>query len=149
MKNQDRLEGVFWVGSALAFGIESVRVGVGRLDKPGPGLVPLLIAFVLAAAGSALLFRTSIHKKDWNKETKSTHSWKPFSVTLVGLVLYAVLLDVVGFYTTSLIILTVLFGVTDPGHIVRPCILAIVTVIICYGIFSIWLKCQFPTGWLM
>jgi hypothetical protein len=52
------LKGLFLMLIALAFGIGSFSDSIGRLDRAGPGLFPLLVSSILFLVGVAMVVRS-------------------------------------------------------------------------------------------
>ena len=81
------------------------------------------------------------NEKLWTKE-----NWMGFSLTLLALFGYALLMDSLGFYTTTFLFLFFLFKLTEPKKWLMPLFLAGASAVLSYLIFSVWLMSQFPGG---
>lgn len=58
MNNRNLLKGLFLMLIAMAFGIGSFSYPVGRLERAGPGLFPLLVSSLLFLVGVAMVVRS-------------------------------------------------------------------------------------------
>jgi hypothetical protein len=63
MNNLNLLKGVFLILISLAFGIGSLRYPLGRLDRAGPGMFPLLVSSLLFLIGVAIVVRSLLAER--------------------------------------------------------------------------------------
>ena len=57
MTNRNLLRGLFIIAIALVFGIGAFNYPMGRLDRAGPGLFPLMVSSILFLLGVAMTVR--------------------------------------------------------------------------------------------
>jgi hypothetical protein len=55
MSDRELLRALLLIAIALLFGLQSLRFMIGSLDRPGPGLFPLLVSCLLFVVGSSIL----------------------------------------------------------------------------------------------
>ena len=58
MNNRHLVRGLFLVALSLAFGIGALEYRIGRFDRAGPGLFPLLVSCLLLLVGIATIVRS-------------------------------------------------------------------------------------------
>jgi hypothetical protein len=58
MNDRNLVRGIFLVAFALVFGIGSLQYQLGRFDRAGPGLFPLLVSSLLLLIGIATIVRS-------------------------------------------------------------------------------------------
>jgi len=58
VNNRNLLKGLFLMLIAMAFGIGSFSYSIGRLERAGPGLFPLLVSSILFLVGVAMVVRS-------------------------------------------------------------------------------------------
>ena len=58
MNDRQLVRGIFLVAIALAFGIGALEYRIGRFDRAGPGLFPLLVSSLLLLVGVATIVRS-------------------------------------------------------------------------------------------
>jgi putative tricarboxylic transport membrane protein len=127
------------------FIIESMRLGLGRIQRPGPGMLPLI-----TGSGLSLVALYSLVLSLLVPKGKEARFFGPsignVLVILVGLVAYVLLLPWLGYLTGTFMLLTLLFragGFRKWGTIVAS---ALLTSAVTYLVFSTWLNLRFPKG---
>lgn len=146
MIKYDRISAVFWIGFGAMITAESSRLGPGSLSMPGPGLIPLGCGLALGILG-IVLFLLTFHRNPeprellWEKGTL----WRKLILTLISLVCYAILLDVLGFLLITFLWLFFVCRVGKLGWKKTALTAAIVTVC-CYVLFNSLLGIRFPRG---
>ncbi len=154
MKRFDLVGGFIWLILGIGVCIGSIELGLGVLQKPGPGFLPFLSGVLLGLFGLIIIFPLILRnlrkekelnaKKVWGKE-----NWKSLFPTLLAFLAlfgYLLFLNILGFILTAFLFLFFLFKLKEPKKWVMPLILSGVTVILSYLLFSVWLMCQFPKG---
>ena len=63
MGRADRISGIFWLLFAIFVGIESYRLGLGTLHKPGPGFLYFWTSIALGIMSLVVLIQAGISKK--------------------------------------------------------------------------------------
>ena len=126
-----------------------VRLGFGEWRDPGPGFIAVVSGAVLLFLSALWLVMTLVKK--WGLEpTKrffaESDSYKRVLLTLLSLVIFALLLDWVGFMISTLLLLVFLFRAIEPQRWKLAIPLAIGITILCVIVFQLWLQVQFPEG---
>jgi putative tricarboxylic transport membrane protein len=139
---------LFWlsVGGLISYG--AVRLGLGSIRDPGPGLIPLLIGSFLELLALILLARSLSSKvrKETVAETILGENWKKRGAVVISLLAYSILLSVLGFLISTFLLLSFLFNISGTkGWYVRV-IGAAVLVVACFFVFRVWLGCPLPLG---
>jgi putative tricarboxylic transport membrane protein len=148
---RDQLVGLTWLILGISLCIGSINLNLGSLHRPGPGLFPFLSGASLALLGMILMV-SSITKRFAEKEEIEKNipavkqNWRIFLLTLLALFGYALLIEYLGFFSTTLLFFVFLFKLTNPKKWAMPLGLSVCAVIASYLLFSVWLKCQFPKG---
>jgi putative tricarboxylic transport membrane protein len=104
---------------------------------------------VVMAGLSAVIFFLTLFEKSVPKQRKSLWSgvrWKKLILVLVSLLLYAYALIPVGFLLSTCLLLILLFKFIEPQKWSIAISGAILTVLITYVIFHLWLGSQLPKG---
>jgi putative tricarboxylic transport membrane protein len=150
MKKYDIVGGLIWLILGIALCIESIRLSLGHLHRPGPGFVSFLSGAFLGLFGLVLLLS---NLKGLRKEERLTDikigvkkNWKNFIFTLLLMIGYFLLLETLGFLLTSFLFLFFSFKLTKPKKWLGSLILAVSAIIVSYIIFIFLLKCPFPKG---
>jgi putative tricarboxylic transport membrane protein len=144
----ERIGGVIWVILGMALGIGSLRLGFGNFQKPGPGFMPLLTGCLLALLG---FFLTLLHVRRRPPDTRGKDtSLKPFwgkgAFSLAVSFLYVFLLDPLGFVLATFLLILFLLKIMGAKKWVIPILISVLTVVVSYFIFEVWLRINFPKG---
>jgi hypothetical protein len=149
MRTYDRISSFFFTILALAICLESMRLGIGSFDNPGPGLVPLGCGLILGIVGLIVFACTFIGLPEakeflWGPETKI---WKVV-VSLVLLGCYAILIDFFGFILITFLWMSIscrwVGGMGWKGTMLT----SVIATVTSYILFVIILKVNFPRGFI-
>ncbi len=147
MARYDRMSTIFWVGVAMAICVESIRLGIGSLSNPGPGLFPLGCGLVLGIVGLIAFGRTLKNIGEavrglWNSETQ----WGKMISIIVSLLVYAFLIDLTGFRLITLVWMGFICrGIGRMGW-KTTIFTSVITTFFCYILFEHYLGIRFPRG---
>jgi putative tricarboxylic transport membrane protein len=104
MKKYDRISSVLCIALAVFICEESIRVDPGTLSNPGPGFLPLICGLITGIFGFVVLVKTFLPAAAggkavlWGPDTK----WREMILSMVSLVVYALLMEFIGFYVMTL-----------------------------------------------
>lgn len=127
-------------------------LGIGSLHTAGPGLMPFLIGVFLAGSSLCLGFATIMENRK-NRDVPGAHksmketmdvNFKKAGITIVSLILYATVMEYLGFIVATFLLLSGLFltlGVKRLPSLVG----SLGTVIVCYVVFN-HLGLRLPIG---
>ena len=141
---KDRLSGIlFLIFSGVTIYL-ALRLPMGRVGKPGPGIFPLLLSVVIAFLALSLFLRTLRSKGELGTEEISTTKWR--LVYLLGdLCLYVFLLRPLGFLISTWIFLILLNPIVKKRWI--PILLGSLFVSAAFFFFfNYLLKVELPMG---
>ncbi len=124
--------------------VSSLRLGLGRLDQPEPGLIPFLAASCLFVITIMQYFRKAKGKGE--ADPAIPREWRKLVGVTGSLFLYSFLLEPLGFFLSTAIWLFFLFWLADPKRWVRSAIQALVTVVVTYVLFVLLFNLQLPRG---
>jgi putative tricarboxylic transport membrane protein len=148
MKRPDRKSSLFWLGFAGFICVESFRLPLGSLHEPGPGFLPLLTGVLLAGLSVVCFLqagRAAAKKGDvfWY----SGERWKNLLWVLVALLIYAGILDFLGFVFSTFLLLAFLFRFgTTPQRWIWAIGGGALASVSCYAVFELWLRTNLPKG---
>ena len=151
MKKSDLICSLIWVALGTTQCIESIRLRLGNLHRPGPGFLPFISGILLGVFGLVLVFSSISRKTRGNEESQGKKIWvkgnaRRVLLTLFALFVYALSFEFLGFLIATLIFLFFLFKLGEPKRWMTPLVVSGVTVILSYLIFCVWLKSTFPAG---
>jgi putative tricarboxylic transport membrane protein len=150
VRDYDCLGGLIWLAVGIFFCIGSIKYKLGNFKVPGPGFMPFIAWGLLGLFGLVLIL-SSKRKLESDEEEKdggmwAGHNWKRVIFTLMALFCYGIILEYLGFLTTTFLFLLFLFKLTEPRKWIMPLLMSGVTVILSYLVFALWLKSSFPKG---
>lgn len=141
----DRATSIFWIIFGLLLIGESYRLNLGELRKPGSGLFPFLIGISIVLFSFILLIQTLLNKAE-KREEKERLNYRKIILCLVSLYAYALIFEWLGFIpSTFLLIIFILKFIEQRGWFL-VFITALLTAIISYALFEIWLQATLPKG---
>ena len=149
MKKSDLICSLIWVALGTTQCIESIRLRLGNLHRPGPGFLPFISGILLGVFGLVLVFSSISRQPRGDEESRGEKVWlkensKRVLLTLSALFVYALSFEFLGFLIATLLFLFFLFKLNEPKGWVMPLVVSGVTVILSYLIFCVWLKSAFP-----
>jgi putative tricarboxylic transport membrane protein len=132
--------GVFTGLIGIAGVVGSLKLGLGELTAPGPGLWPFALS-ALVAVLSGVLVLTGRHHTDTEKFSGASVMT---AIAIVTLVLMAVLLPVIGFEIPSLLLTFVWLRFLGKETWRSSIVVSIVTVAVFYVLFVVLLQIPLP-----
>jgi hypothetical protein len=147
MKLRDLIPSLLLILIGVIFCFSSLQIGLGKVNSPGPGFVPLLAGSLLILLSLATIVESYYQK---NGEIGSTRflgkHWLKVALILGALLIYAPLIDVFGFFPTTFLLLLLLFKVPEKQSLAVAVGASAVTMIFTYLLFDYFLQVSFPTG---
>ncbi|OGP55217.1 MAG: hypothetical protein A2162_06465 [Deltaproteobacteria bacterium RBG_13_52_11b] len=141
----DRVTSLFLLVLSIFFCIGSLRLGMGHLHDPGPGYIPFFSGVLLGLLAIGIFL-----KGTWGKSKSQGFRFgkqlKKGGWILGTLIVYALLLEKLGFLMTTFLFLIICLSSFRPRRWVGIFLVSLLTVVISYLLFAVWLKVQLPTG---
>jgi len=141
----DRVGGMIWMILGVAFGLGSLRLGLGTLHKPGPGFMSFLTGCFLASLG-LLLFLLQIRKQSREKRGENISLqafWRKGVFALAASFSYVFLLGPLGFIAATFLLIFSLLKIMGTGKWVTPILISSLTAMVSHFIFEVWLRINF------
>jgi putative tricarboxylic transport membrane protein len=149
MKTLDLASSFFWLVFSIIVFMGSLHVGIGKLHNPGMGFMTLGASGILGILSLVLFLQALLRKEDQDHEPLfAGKAWKRVVFVLIVLFLYAWLMPIVGYLISTFIGMALLFGVLEKKRIGMVLLCALLSTLITHLIFSKWLNCEFPVGFL-
>jgi len=153
MRKYNFITGVIWLIIATLIFSESLRLGLGKFNFPGPGFFPFLTTIPLAFLSLMLIWEAAPLKRQKVKETQAVWAadtnWGKIILTLAALISYVFLLEQLGYLLGTFLLMLFLFKSIEPQKWIIATLASIAAVGLSYFIFNVWLQCQFPEGILL
>lgn len=152
MGKKDLIPGIVWMVLGISISIYSKTLKLGKLASPGPGLMPFLLGLTLSIF-SVLVVARSLLSAQKEKGLHEEGIWfqvdiKKIVLVTGSLIMYALLLEKIGFVITTLVILLILFRAVGSQKWSSVLVSSILTVLFTYLVFVIILKVELPYGFL-
>jgi hypothetical protein len=149
MRRRDLWAAGFLLFFGLVATVESWRLNIGAVGRPGPGFFPFYLALGLSIVGLALLVQPLLIRQADDKAAQASKkpaaTWK-IAWILVGLVLYAYTFETIGFLLATFCLMIFLFRAVDPLSWPFTIGGSIASSLLTYWIFKMWLQVQLPAG---
>lgn len=132
---------------ALAVAAEAGRLGFGTFGRPGPGFLPFLAGICLAVLAVVGLIQAAVQKPT----AEAGSGFRAADILRIGLVsavlfVYVVLWDVIGFLSSTFLLLLFLFRCVEPLRWRRVFVASGLTLAFTFILFSVLLGARLPAG---
>jgi putative tricarboxylic transport membrane protein len=141
---RDRLAGIGLIVFALAVVWHARRMPLGTLALPGPGFLPIVAAALLGVLALALLVDALVRADRDGPRAAGAPGRTPL-VVMAALVLYAVVLERVGYLAATAPLLAVLLLLHRQRWPLAVALSAIAT-LGSWWLFAAWLEVPLPRG---
>jgi putative tricarboxylic transport membrane protein len=149
MRKYNLITGTIWFTLGVFILLESFQLGLGKLNSPGPGFLPMLTSVALALL-SVLLFLEATMEKNTTREKGPLSyrdiNWNKIIQSILALTCYALLLERLGFLLSTFLLMTLLFKVAGTNKWPHIVLRSIISAILSYIIFGLLLHVQLPRG---
>jgi putative tricarboxylic transport membrane protein len=143
----DRWTSLFWFALSLFACIKSLSLGIGALNHPGPGLFPFGASGILGILSGGLFVHGTVRKADTSGEPLFVDkNWKRVVFMILAVVIYAKILTWMGYLTATFLLMLFVFWLAETRKWYWILFSSAIVTGASYLVFSVWLKCQFPTG---
>lgn len=149
MKKIDIFSSLFLILLGGVFCVSSLDLGIGKINAPGPGLIPLGTGALLILFSIGTIFEAHFRRQVENEpQLFQGKRWRVVVWVLFCLFAYVLVLDILGFILATFLILTVLFKISEKQSWKIALAAAATTTGFSYFIFDYMLQCTFPRGLL-
>ncbi len=150
MKSKDIISSLFWmiVGAGICYG--GVDLELGTLHDPGSGFIFFWVGLIMVGLSLSIFIR-ALKEKGKAGEMRliwSEVQWKKIVSVLVALFLYGYFFQTLGFILSAALLLVFLFKAVEPQRWSVAILGAVVSSLVAYVVFQVWLGSQLPKGLL-
>ena len=141
--------GVVIAGFAALVCFEASKLSFGSTRIPGPGFLPLVGGIILFVLSLLFVLQTIIKREGPSRADESPWSgvqWQQVPATLAVLLVYALLVQRVGYLVCTWILMTFLFWDRVAKRKHYAVIISLAVTIVTYVIFKGFLKIRLPAG---
>jgi len=150
MSLRDQWSSLFWLVFSILVCVEAIRMGIGSFQVPGPGLLPFWAGIAVGTLAILLLVMGTLKREEGGKIKNLWRgmNWRTVILVSASLVIYCILLPRLGFLITTLGLMTLLFSIVKRSRLWIQVFTALLTVLVTYVTFYVWLGVQLPKGLL-
>ena len=150
VKSKDIISSLFWmiVGAGICYG--GVDLELGTLHDPGSGFIFFWVGLIMVGLSLSIFIR-ALKEKGKAGEMRliwSEVQWKKIVSVLVALFLYGYFFQTLGFILSAALLLVFLFKAVEPQRWSVAILGAVVSSLVAYVVFQVWLGSQLPKGLL-
>lgn len=123
----------------------SIRLRLGTPAKPAPGFFPFLVGFGIVALSIILLIQAWFGRDKGSPKT-SGDDWRKLAILVAGLVIYAGILEPLGYVLSTIFMATVTMRVVGLTSWKKISMVSLVLPIGVYFLFTRVLGVELPAG---
>ncbi len=152
MNKSDPLSALAWAAVGILFCKGSVSLGLGSLGEPGPGFFPFIMSIFLISF-SLLHILSSLTRGRPAMGMEDTR-WpggdgiRRIVLSVIPLFGFVMALDGLGFVLTTLLFMLFVSSLVIPQKKSTVFLTTMLTTIMSYIVFEVWLKAHLPKGFL-
>jgi len=146
MRNLDRISSLFWLFFSIFILLESIHVGIGRLQKPQAGFMAFGGSMLLGMLSAALFVQTFFRKEQADTPGFSIPLWGRVLVVLISLVVYIILFEKLGYLIDTFLLMIFLLSSLKELKWGWILVSSFLITFLSYYMFTKGLGCQFPYG---
>jgi putative tricarboxylic transport membrane protein len=149
MKKSDQWSGLFLSILAIFMCWGSLSLPYGSIHNPGPGFFPLWLGVILGLMSMGLMVTITLQKETARSVRDILAEeirWKEVLQVIIGLVLYGVLIDYLGYLLVTFLLMALLLRSVEPQPWKAVVGWALGGTLGSYLIFEVWMKLRLPRG---
>jgi hypothetical protein len=134
---------LFFIIFAILIGIQSIKIGLGTINEPGPGFLPMFSAAAIGVLACILLTMKISEKSEW----KLGQHWKrAFWIMVVSFIYGAILWTKLGYIVGTFIWLIAVLRIAGIQSLKKNLLITGVVVVFSYILFEKIGKVILPKG---
>ena len=134
-KKFDRTAGIAFLLIGILFVVESQRISESAYGSAvGPKVFPMWLGIILILLSARLIYETFKYKSE--QTGKEQLQYKKFLVIFVSALLYAFLLEIIGYVLSTFLFLLVAFQTMERGKIIYSLAISVLFSVGIYYLFS-------------
>lgn len=145
MNRRDIIAAVVTLAAAGLLSFEAMRLDLGSLERPGPGLMPLVLGLGLAALAVIYLALSLAHRHAQPPSWTRTHWKRPLTAT-AAVVAYGLLLVPAGFSLSTAAFIAFWVSAIEKRRLRSALVYAVLVTGGLLAIFAWGLRLRLPSG---
>jgi len=148
MFNNDQISSAAWFFIGLLILYFAIPYGIGKVHAPETGFMPFYTGVAMCVLSGLIFMEATRAKRNgvkWENPLKGL-AWGKSLIALAALVAYALLMDTMGFILATALLIGFLMRGIHPQKWSVVIAGALLTSLVTYLVFQVWLKTQLPAG---
>lgn len=149
MERYDRIISLIWIALGAGQCLESWLLGLGSVAEPGTGFMPFVVGLILIALSTLLLVESTLKGMNTPATRVSPWAeiqWKRIIYVIILLLVYSLLLPKLGYLIATFLLMVFLLRSMEPLSWPAAVTVGVLTSVVSYLIFNVWLQVSFPRG---
>jgi len=147
---RDTFSGLFWLLMGIGVCYGGYDLKLGSVHDPGSGFIFFWVGIIMIVL-SLMILIPAVRRGPNTGEMKTLWSgvqWKKILSVLLALFAYGYVFTTLGFILSTVLLLIFLFKIVEPQKWSIAVAGAILSALIGYGVFQLWLGAPLPKGFL-
>ena len=146
MKKNDRYISIILIVLGLYIAFEGYRLKLGTFHEPKPGFLIFWAGIALSGLSLALFIQTFLSGKDEKRTLWKGIQWIKVVKLMAALIAFALVFKWMGFLLSTFLLLLFLLKGLEPQRWRVALAICIITIVLCYLVFGVFLEFRFPAG---
>lgn len=146
MKKSDRLISLIMIVFGLYIAFEGYRLKLGTFHEPKPGFLIFWAGIILTGLSIALLIQTFLSGGEDKRTLWKGIQWTKVIKLMAALIAFALVFKWMGFFLSTFLLLLFLLKGLEPQRWRVALAVSIITIVLCYLVFGVFLEFRFPAG---
>ncbi len=150
-KTHYRVGSIFWLVVGIYALVQAFRLGLGHVNNPGAGFIFFWAAsflIILAVIDLVVSAKKQEREEDKKEALWAGLRWRRVLLVVVVLSTYIYFLNSLGFWISTFLLLVFLYKWVEPAKWWISVVGALITLLLSFAIFKLWLAVEFPKGFL-
>lgn len=145
------LEGTFWIAVGIFLCILALKYNLGSFREPGPGFVVFMSGLLISITGLVMIISKAFFESKFQTRPEVTSTfqvvqWQRLIYTIGLLFGYTLFLNTLGYVLATFLFMWCMSYDRKKKNWPSSVLFSLITVIISYLMFEVWLRCQLPQG---
>ncbi len=146
MRRHDLLSSTIFFCFGLSVVLYSPRFDLGTLSSPGAGFMPFLSGLIICGFASVIFFLAFFDKSGGIEKIWSDVHFGKLVFLILTVIGYALLMEPLGFIICSFFLILLLMRYIGLQTWIKSILGAVLSSILSYLLFDMWLEVQLPKG---
>jgi putative tricarboxylic transport membrane protein len=146
MSRADKFSGFFWFFLGVLVSIESYRLGLGTVHRPGPGFLFFYLGIFVSIMALIILARAWVTRTIETEKIFGGGTIRKAVYVLISIFLYALLMEPLGFIPVTFLLFFFVLGFVEKKPWLAALLTSVAVTVAAYLIFETALQSQLPKG---